>query len=175
MKTNQRVLVAIAIAVLIAVALITYIALSDRSPTMDTLIIGAVLPLTAAPPTDLSSYGVDTRKALELALEQQKAKGDIAGGTLELKIEDSQGHAAKAVSAFTKLVDIDGAVACLGPITSPEVLSLAPIANQKRVPIVSPSSTSVDITEPVSLYFARSTWIPSKPKCSHPTFEMSLA
>jgi branched-chain amino acid transport system substrate-binding protein len=110
------------------------------------IVIGAILPLTAAPPTDLSSYGVDTRKAVELAADQQNRKGGINGAKITLKIEDSQGAAAKAVGSLHKLADVDKAVACVGPITSPEVLAVAPIANQKRVPIISPSATSVDIT-----------------------------
>lgn len=108
-----------------------------------TITIGSILPLTG----DLSNYSVDSRKALELALEQQNAKGGVAGKKLALVVEDSRGVAAQAVSAFNKLTDVDRAVACVGPITSPESLSVAPIANAKRVPVISPSSTTVDLTQ----------------------------
>lgn len=143
MKTRTRFIVITVILVLIGASLITYRTLSSRDATERIITIGAILPLTG----DLSSYGVDTRKALELATEQQNANGGIAGAKLALVIEDSHGAAAQAVAAFNKLVDVDGAVACLGPITSPEVLSLAPLSTTKRTPVISPSATSVEITQ----------------------------
>jgi branched-chain amino acid transport system substrate-binding protein len=131
----------IALVVVVAAVIIGYY-VTHRSTDTSTITIGAVLPLTG----DLSNYSVASRKALELALEQQNAKGGINGKQLALTVEDSRGVAAQAVSAFNKLVDVNRAVACVGPITSPEVHSVAPVANQKHVSIISPSSTSVDIT-----------------------------
>jgi branched-chain amino acid transport system substrate-binding protein len=130
----------IALILVMAAVVIGYF-VTRRSDT-SAITIGAVLPLTG----DLSNYSVASRKALELALEQQNAKGGINGRKLALTVEDSRGVAAQAVSAFNKLVDFNHIVACVGPITSPEVLSVGPVANQKHVSIISPSSTSVDIT-----------------------------
>lgn len=131
------------IAGVVAVALVGWLIYQAYVPKEEIIKIGAILPLTG----DLSSYGVDTRKALEMAVEELNARGGIDGRRLMLVAEDSRGSSATAVSAFSKLVDVDRVYGVLGPITSAEVLSVAPVANSKRVPIISPSATSPDITD----------------------------
>lgn len=104
--------------------------------------IGAILPLTG----DLSSYGVDTKKALELAVMEINSNDLLNDKKVKIIIEDSQGSPRLATNAFNKLIEHDKVIGVLGPITSPEVLAIAPIANSKQIPIISPSSTNVDIT-----------------------------
>src|ERR1700694_5852459 len=140
MKARSR-FVSLAIVLIIVAAALGYY-LTHRPGSTSAITIGTILPLTG----DLSSYSVDWRKALELAVEQQNGKGGIDGKKLVLVVEDSRGVAAQALAAFNKLADVDHVIACVGPITSPEVLSVAPMANAKHIPIISPSATSVDIT-----------------------------
>lgn len=140
-KKNQYILL-VALCLLAVAAVTTGCYLTQKQPDPSVITIGAILPLTG----ELSSYSTGPRKALELAVEQQNVNGGINGKKLALVIEDSRGNSAQAVTAFNKLADIDNAVACIGPITSPEVLSVAPVANSKQMSIISPSSTSVDIT-----------------------------
>lgn len=113
------------------------------SNDQDIVRVGAILPLTG----DLASYGVDTRKALELAAKQINNKGGINNKQVEVIFEDSKGTSSLAASAINKLISVDNVIGILGPITSPEVLSISPIANNNEVPIISPSSTSVDISD----------------------------
>jgi branched-chain amino acid transport system substrate-binding protein len=108
----------------------------------ETIKIGAILPLTG----NLASYGVDTKKALELAVSEINAQKGINGKKVVLIFEDSQGSSKLATTSINKLIDINKVQGILGPITSPEVLAIAPIANSKKVPIISPSSTDVDIS-----------------------------
>ena len=60
--------------------------------------IGAILPLTGP----FAFYGEDGRIAMELALED-------VGNTTEIIYEDSAGESPKAVTAFNKLTNVDGA------------------------------------------------------------------
>ena len=105
--------------------------------------VGAILPLTG----NLSNYGVDTKKALELAVELYNKKNADKKQSVKCIFEDSQGKAKNAISACKKLIDVDGVIAIMGPITSPEVLSIGPLVNNRKVPMISPSSTSVDISK----------------------------
>jgi branched-chain amino acid transport system substrate-binding protein len=141
MKNRKALLAIVAVVVVAVVGWLIYRAYV--SPREEVIKIGAILPLTG----DLSSYGVDTRKALELGVEEINRGGGVQGKKIALMVEDSRGVAAQAVNAFTKLVDVNGVVGILGPITSAEVLSVAPIANAKKIPIISPSATSPDVSD----------------------------
>jgi len=113
------------------------VACSNVKKDKDVIKIGAILPLTG----DLSSYGVDTKLALELAVKHKNNNGGINGKKVVLVIEDSKGQTKEASIAANKLINIDKVIAILGPITSPEVLVIAPICNKNKVPLISPSST----------------------------------
>ena len=56
-------------------------------------------------------------------------------------------QADEAVTAITKLVTEDHAVALLGEVASDRSLAAAPIAQQYKVPMITPSSTNPKITE----------------------------
>lgn len=126
---------------LVVGAILTFSSCSNKETNV--IKVGAILPLTG----DLASYGVDTRKALELAEEQINLKGGIDGKNVKVIFEDSKGTSALAATAINKLTSVDKVIGILGPITSPEVLSISPIANSNKTPIISPSSTSIDISK----------------------------
>jgi len=122
---------------IVLLALFLHAACNNAKKDKDVIKIGAILPLTG----DLSSYGVDTKLALELAVKQKNNNGGINGKKVVLVIEDSKGQTKEASIAANKLIIIDKVIAILGPITSPEVLVIAPICNKNKVPLISPSST----------------------------------
>lgn len=131
--------------ILLAVILVSGLLVANgcKKKEAETIKIGAILPLTG----DLASYGVDTRKALELAVEKLSKAGGVNGKKVSLIIEDSQGSPKLAVTAFNKLVNVDKVIGILGPITSAEVLSVAPIANKNKIVLITPSATSPDISK----------------------------
>jgi len=124
-------------------ALFFFTACNLANKEKEVIKIGAILPLTG----DLSSYGVDTKLALELAVKQENEKGGIDNKKIVLIIEDSEGKAENATKAANKLINVDKVISILGPLSSPEVLAIAPIANKNRIPIISPSSTDNAITD----------------------------
>lgn len=127
---------------LVLLALILFSACNNAEKEKDVIKIGAILPLTG----DLSNYGVDTKLALELAVKQENERGGIDNKRVVLIIEDSQGKPENASRAVNKLINIDNVIAILGPLSSPEVLAVAPIVNKSKIPLISPSSTDNSIT-----------------------------
>ena len=125
-----------------SIALATITLSCQQKKKSESIKIGAILPLTG----NLASYGVGTRNAIELAVSQFNNHGGINGKKIELIVEDSKGEPKIAVSAANKLINNDNVQGILGPITSPEVLSIAPIVNNDKIPMISPSATSVDIS-----------------------------
>ena len=104
--------------------------------------IGAILPLTG----DGAKYGKSAKNGIDLAIEDINKKGGILGRQVKVIYEDSQADASKAVSAFRKIVNVEHIKFILGPLSSTEVLAVAPIANKEKVIILAPAASAPQIT-----------------------------
>lgn len=94
-----------------------------------------------------ATFGISTHQGIELAIEEINAAGGVKGKQLKLISLDDQGKPEEAVSSVTKLVTQDKVVALLGEVASSRSLAAAPIAQQYKVPMLSPSSTNPKVTE----------------------------
>jgi branched-chain amino acid transport system substrate-binding protein len=139
MKRHPQVAIVAAL-VGIAVVLVVWRQIAHRQ---DGIAIGAVLPLTG----EGAKYGESARKAIELAFSEVNAAGGIKGKPIQVIYEDSQGVPQKGVSAFQKLITVDHVPAVIGDLFSSVTLAMAPLANQNRVVILSPTSSAPRITE----------------------------
>ena len=105
-------------------------------------VIGALDSLTGVG----ESYGVPLSQSKLLAVEEINAGGGINGRMLRLAVEDSKCTANDAITAFRKLVDVEGVRIILGATCSDGTLGVAPLAEREGIVLLSPSSTSPDIT-----------------------------
>ena len=105
-------------------------------------VIGALDSLTGLG----ESYGVPLSQSKLLAVEEINAAGGINGRMLELIMEDSKCTANDAIIAYRWLTNVDGVKIILGPTCSSGTLGVAPLAKRDSVILLSPSSTSPDIT-----------------------------
>lgn len=103
---------------------------------------GFVGPLTG----DVSSIGQQSKAATQLAVEEINAAGGVNGKKLQIIFEDGKCNAKEAASAGSKLINIDGVNYIIGGICSGETLAIAPVAEQSRVLMISPTSSSPDVT-----------------------------
>lgn len=104
--------------------------------------LGYIGPLTG----EAAPYGVDTLNGAQLAVDEINAAGGIAGRQIELIAEDARCTGSEATSAAQKLVNVEGVVAIVGGQCSGETLAAAPIAEAGKVPMISPVSSSPDVT-----------------------------
>ena len=95
---------------------------------------------------DVAVYGVPMSKAAKLAVDQVNAKGGIDGKQVELILEDGRCDAGLANTAMQKLATQDKVAGVIGGLCSSETLAAAPTAESAKVPMISASSTSPDIT-----------------------------
>lgn len=102
--------------------------------------IGVVGPFSG----QLASWGGYLRKGIELAYnglsKDEKEK-------IVLLYEDSEADPKKAVSAVQKLISSDNVKIIIGPVTSSEVLSVAPIAEKLKTILLAPMAPHKDITQ----------------------------
>jgi branched-chain amino acid transport system substrate-binding protein len=92
-------------------------------------------------------FGQDTDKAARLAVEQINASGGVLGRKLKLVTLDTRGESADAANAVSRLIDVEKATAILGEVASSLSLQGGPIAQRRKIPMVSPSSTNPKVTQ----------------------------
>ncbi len=109
----------------------------------ETIKIGEVGSMTGSEAT----FGSSTHQGIELALKAANAAGGVNGKKLELVSMDDQGKTDEAAIAATKLITQNHVAALLGEVASSRSLAMAPIAQQNKVPMVTPSSTNPKVTE----------------------------
>lgn len=118
---------------------------TEEEVTEDTtgpLKVGAILPLTG----DGAAYGDPMQKVANIALEKVNADGIANGRTVEFIWEDGKCNGADAANAARKLIEVDKVEVIYGGFCSSETLAIAPIAEKAGVTVLSPGSSSPDIT-----------------------------
>ncbi len=118
--------------------------------TGDTIKVGVYGDTTGA----TSSFGQSTKNGIQLAFDEINAAGGVDGKKLEMLFEDDQGTPEKAKTVISKLINQDKVIAVLGEVASSNSLAAAPVAQEAKVPMISPSSTNPKVTE-VGDYISR--------------------
>jgi branched-chain amino acid transport system substrate-binding protein len=108
-----------------------------------TVKIGEVDPLTGG----VSQFGIGCHQGFVLAFDEINHGGGILGQKLELVTEDNQSKPGQSSTAVRKLITQDKVVAILGDATSSATLEAAPIAQDDKIPMITPTATNPRITE----------------------------
>lgn len=108
-----------------------------------TIKIGEFASLTGKEAT----FGISSHEGTLMAIEEINAAGGVLGKKLDLLTEDTQSKPGEPATVVNKLVARDGVVAMLGEVASSRSLEAAPICQQNKIPMVSPSSTNPKVTE----------------------------
>jgi len=109
----------------------------------DTVKVGEFASLTGKEAT----FGISSHEGTLLAIEELNAGGGVLGRKLELLTEDDQSKAGEPATVVNKLIARDNVVAILGEVASSRSLEAAPICQQNKIPMISPSSTNPKVTE----------------------------
>lgn len=94
-----------------------------------------------------ATFAQSGRNGARLAIDEINRGGGVLGVRLDLLIEDDHNEPAEAASAVSKLITRDHVVALIGENASSRSLAAAPIAQSYQVPMVSPSSTNLEVTK----------------------------
>jgi len=94
-----------------------------------------------------ATFGQSSHNGTELAIDELKAAGGLLGKQLQLITEDNQSKAGESQTVVNKLIARDGVIAILGEVASSRSLEAAPVCQNARIPMISPSSTNPDVTK----------------------------
>ena len=84
---------------LILVLILTFVVaiLPACTATSTTINIGTIMPISGP----VSAYGIQSRDAAQMAIDEINAAGGVLGKQLKLFVEDDEATPEKTVSAFT--------------------------------------------------------------------------
>ena len=99
--------------------------------------IGAIGPVTGA----AAIYGQAVKNGAEIAIEEVNAKGDLK---FELKFEDDENDAEKAVNAYNNLKDW-GMQISLGTVTTQPCIAVSTESDADHIFALTPSASSTDV------------------------------
>ena len=116
----------------------------EKAPGAEGIQVGFFGALTG--PT--ATFAQSGRNGVVLAVEEINAAGGVLGGKrIELLVEDDRGEASEAASVVSKLITRDHVVALIGEQASSRTIAAAPIAQSYGIPMISPTSTNVEVTK----------------------------
>jgi hypothetical protein len=107
------------------------------------IVIGHYASMTGS----TAHFGQDTDKAVRLAVDEINRAGGVNGRKIEVVTLDDRGDSAEASNAVARLIDVEKASAIIGEVASSLSLSGGRVAQRRKIPMVSPSSTNPKVTE----------------------------
>ena len=141
---NKKIAIVSAVLVVVAAAIaIAAIAFVTVEKKPEEIKVGAILPLSG----DLSAYGKYVQRGIELAAEEINANGGIDGANITVLYRDNEGKSDKTVSVMNALIAEDKVPVVIGAVVSENTLAVCPIAEKKKVVLISPTSTSPKLSD----------------------------
>lgn len=115
---------------------------AGRPGAADVIKIGHYGSMTGSEAT----FGKSTDDGIRLALDEINASGGLDGKKLELVTFDTKSDSGQAGLAVTRLITAEKVVALLGEVASSRSLAGGAVAQQYKIPMISPSSTNPRVT-----------------------------
>ncbi|MDQ3472453.1 MAG: ABC transporter substrate-binding protein [Acidobacteriota bacterium] len=130
------------ISLTIIAALLAAIACQPSGGGDDKVRIGVFMSLTG----DTANFGISSTNGIKMAADEVNATGGINGKQIELLVQDDRSDASEAATIVTKFVTQDQVHAILGEVASSRSIAAAPIAQNAKIPMLTPSSTNPEVT-----------------------------
>ena len=94
-----------------------------------------------------ANFGISSVNGIKMAADEMNAAGGINGKQVELLVQDDRSDASEAATIVTKFVTQDMVHAVIGEVASSRSIAAAPIAQNAKIPMLTPSSTNPEVTK----------------------------
>ena len=108
----------------------------------------------------MADIGAEGEHGFRLAMETLKSRFDNERYRVEFVFEDTRSSPDAAATAANKLINSDHVDVLVGDLTSTVTLAAAPIAQNAKIPLITPSATSDKVTQ-VGDYIFRACYVDS--------------
>ncbi|MBS1984889.1 MAG: ABC transporter substrate-binding protein [Bdellovibrionales bacterium] len=102
--------------------------------------VGVFLPMSGGTAT----FGEEVFSGMKLAIEEVNANKDVK---LDVVLEDEKSDVSDSANAVKKLINVDKVNVVLGSVASSNTNAAAPIAQAAKIPLITPASTNVNVTQ----------------------------
>lgn len=119
-----------------------FILISCKEENKNEILIGEFASLTGSEAT----FGQSSHNGLMLAVEEINSSGGVLGKQIKLITDDTQSKTQEVPTVVQKLINRDKVVALVGEVASSRSKAGAPIAQQFKIPMVTPASTNPEVT-----------------------------
>src|SRR6185436_18911841 len=109
----------------------------------DKVRIGVFMSMTGS----TAQFGISSTNGIKMAADEVNAAGGVNGKKIELLVQDDRSDAQEAATIVTKFVTQDGVQGIIGEVASSRTIAAAPIAQNAKVPLLTPSSTNPEVTK----------------------------
>ncbi|HEY0321376.1 MAG TPA: ABC transporter substrate-binding protein [Pyrinomonadaceae bacterium] len=142
-KTIMRKILSLLIITAFACSLLGMSGCNGTSTGGDKVRIGVFMSLTGT----TANFGISSVNGIKMAANEINSAGGINGKQVELIVQDDRSDAAEAATIVTKFVTQDKVHAILGEVASSRSIAAAPIAQNAKIPMLTPSSTNPEVTK----------------------------
>ena len=146
---NKTIKIIIWLIVALIILLFAY-QLFSRPVEDSSIQIGFIGPLSG----EMSDRGESAKKVINLAFEEINNAGGIDGKKIEVIYEDGGCNGKDAVKAMKRLIKNEKIKVVIGGLCSSESLAIVSVAEENKILLLSPGSSSSDLTNS-SEYFIR--------------------
>jgi branched-chain amino acid transport system substrate-binding protein len=111
-------------------------------PAEEKVRLGAFMSLTG----DTAQYGISALNGMRMAVEEANAAGGAGGHRVELIVQDTRSDSVETEVVVRRLAEEAHVQALVGEVVSSRSLAAARVAQSERVPMLTPSATSPEVT-----------------------------
>lgn len=108
-----------------------------------TVKVGTIMPISG----QIAAYGIQSRDAIKMAVEELNAQGGLLGKPVELFVEDDENNPEKTMNAFLKLTNKDQVTGLVAALTSKCTLAITQDVQAEQVVMITPTSTNDTVTD----------------------------
>lgn len=112
------------------------------APPPERVRVGAFMSLSG----DTAQYGLSALNGIRMAVEEANAAGGVRGMRVDLVVRDTRSDAVETSVVVDNLTRQEHVHVLLGEVVSSRSLAAARVAQRERVPMLTPSATSPEIT-----------------------------
>jgi branched-chain amino acid transport system substrate-binding protein len=113
-----------------------------EAPGAERVRLGAFMSLSG----DTAQYGLSALNGIRMAVEEANAAGGAGGRRVELIVQDTRSDVVETGVVVERLAREERVHALLGEVVSARSLAAAYVAQRERVPMLTPSATSPEVT-----------------------------
>src|SRR5215210_4390838 len=114
-----------------------------EQPPPERVRVGAFMSLSG----HTAQYGISALNGIRMAVEEANAAGGVRGMRVDLLVRDTRSDGVETALVVEKLAREERVHALLGEVVSSRSLAAARVAQRERVPMLTPSATSPEVTQ----------------------------